>query len=459
MATLTPQQIWQAVLAELELALSRANFVTWFKNTFIGGYDNGEALVCVPNNFSREWLEKKFHQTLIKLIEKTTGEPLRSLKYKTESMRVFISAPAMTAATPEAEEIKQIIRNSQPETVNVFGLNPRYDFRNFIAGKGSELAHAACQAIVAQPGHAYNPLFIYGGSGLGKTHLIQAVGNAILKQTKDKKVVYATCEKFTNDFIHLVRTGQAKAFYNLYRNADVLLIDDIQFIAGKTETQEAFFNTFNDLHQQDKQIMITSDRPPKAISLLESRLLSRFEMGMIADVAPPDFETRLAIVRAKCLEKKVPLKDEIMNFIASTIQNNVRELEGALNQLSAYYQLKKIEPTIELVKNLIAHLKNSASGRVITPKHILQTVAEFFDVKFADLLGKSRVKRLTYPRQIAMFLMREEIKLSYPGIGAEVGDRDHTTAIHACGKIDKAVETDLKLREEITQLRQKMFAV
>lgn len=458
---MTPQQIWQAVLAELELSLSRANFITWFKNTFIGAYERGNVVICVPSLFNKTWLEKKFHQNLIKLIEKITGEPINSLAYRIETSRPFpiIPAPAATAATTAAEEISQIFQKTPSETVNFFGLNPRYSFINFIVGKGCELAHAACQAVTAQLGKAYNPLFIYGGSGLGKTHLLQAVGNAVLQQDKKKKVVYATCEKFTNDFIHSVRSGQIKNFYDIYRKADLLLIDDIQFIAGKAETQEAFFNTFNDLHQQDKQIMITSDRPPKAISLLESRLLSRFEMGMIADVAPPDFETRMAILQTKCLEKNLPLEKDVLNFIANSIQNNVRELEGALNKLRAYHQLKKTVPDIALVKNLVAHLENSASGRVLTPKYIIQMVAEFFDIKVQDVLGESREKRLAHPRQIIMFLMRREIKASFPAIGLELGGRDHTTAMHACKKIEKDIEKDSKMREEIAQIRQKIFAV
>ena len=455
---MTPQQIWQAVLAELELSLSRANFITWFKNTFIGSYENGEVVICVPSAFYRTWLEKRFHASLLKLIEKTTGEPLRVLSYRVESSHtVPVESPPV--ANRETEEMTQILQKVLPETANVFGLNPRYTFESFIVGRGSELAHAACQAITSQPGKAYNPLFIYGGAGLGKTHLLQAVGNTFLRQDKRKKVVYATCEKFTNDFIQLVRSGQAKTFYNLYRNADVLLIDDIQFISGKVETQEAFFNTFNDLHQQDKQIMITSDRPPKAISLLENRLLTRFEMGMIADVTPPDLETRLAILKTKCLEKGLSLEDEAQYLIANSIQNNVRELEGAVNKLQAYFQLKKCPPDLDLIKNLISHLENSASGRVVTTKLIIQTVAEFFDLKLPELLSKSREKRLAYPRQIAMFIMRKELDTSFPAIGLELGGRDHTTAMHACEKIKREVEKSSKLREELALLRQRIFAV
>lgn len=453
---MTPQQIWQAVLAELELSLSKANFVTWFKNTSIGCFENGEVIICVPSLFYQGYLEKKFHGTLIKLIEKITGEPLRSLTYRVELRSAPLKPPLLSVQ--DKEEINHIFQTAAPETVNVFGLNPRYTFANFVVGRGNELAHAASQAVAAQPGQAYNPLFIYGGSGLGKTHLLQAVGNQILRQNKQKKVVYATCEKFTNEFIHSLKTKQIENFHQTYRRADVLLVDDIQFISGKTETQEAFFNAFNELHQQDKQIVITSDRPPKAISLLEHRLLSRFEMGMLADVIPPDLETRLAILEIKCQEKALVLDPACLQLIASAIQNNVRELEGALNKLHAYFQLKKTPPDEDLVRSLISHLENSASQRVITVKHIIQTIADFFDLKTDELLGKSREKRLAHPRQIVMFLMRQELDSSFPAIGQALGNRDHTTAMHACKKIEKEIEKDLKIRDEVSQIRQRLFA-
>lgn len=454
---MTPQQIWQAVLAELELSLSRANFVTWFKNTSVGSFENNEMIVCVPSVFYQTYLEKKFHSTLIKLVEKITGEPLRSLSYRVEiSHQASAKTPILT--NQEKEEITQIFQASTPETVNVFGLNPRYTFGNFIVGKGNELAHAASQAVAAQPGQAYNPLFIYGGAGLGKTHLLQAIGNLILHQNKQKELIYATCEKFTNEFIHSIRSGIAKNFQDTYRGADILLIDDIQFISGKQETQEAFFHTFNALHQQDKQIVITSDRPPKAISFLESRLLSRFEMGMIADILPPDLETRLAILEAKCREKGLSLDKQSLDLIAASIQNNVRELEGALNKLHAYFQLKKVMPDLDLIRSLIAHLEISASQRVLTPKHVIQTVIEFFDLKIDDLLSKSREKRLAYPRQIVMYLMRRELKSSFPAIGQQLGGRDHTTAMHACQKIEHTIEKESRVREEVSQIRQRLFA-
>ncbi|MBI5732053.1 MAG: chromosomal replication initiator protein DnaA, partial [Candidatus Magasanikbacteria bacterium] len=423
---MSPEQIWEAVLAELELTVSRANFITWFKNTFIGSLNNDEVIICVPSQFYQTWLEKKFHHTLIKLIEKINGQPLRSLSYRVESKKSFASSQPVLK-TQEMAKISKISASSgQSETTNVFGLNPRYTLENFVVGKGNELAHAASQAVASQPGKAYNPLFIYGGAGLGKTHLLQAIGNEILRQNKLKKVVYATSEKFTNEFINSIRSGNAKAFQDTYRNTDLLLIDDIQFIAGKKETQEAFFHTFNTLHQLEKQVIISSDRPPKALALLEDRLRSRFEMGMIADIASPDFETRVAILEQKCQEKKFLVEKNQLNFIASLIQNNVRELEGALNKIYAFYQLKNALPDETNIRSLISSLENSASQKTITPKHIINTTAEFFDIKIEELLSSKRDRRLAYPRQIAMFIMRTKLDTSYPAIGAELGNRDHT---------------------------------
>jgi chromosomal replication initiator protein len=454
---MNPEQIWQSVLAELELSLSKANFTTWFKNTFIGSVENDEVVVCVPGAFYKSWLEGKFHTQLIKLIEKSAGRPVRSLSYKVETRRP-ITSPDLTAQ--EKTKLSQITQtqNTTSESVNSFGLNPRYIFDNFVVGKGNELAHAASLAVVSKPGKAYNPLFIYGGAGLGKTHLLQAIGNQYLRQYPEKRVIYATCEKFTNEFISSVHGGNAKKFQDNYRNADLLLIDDIQFIAGKQETQEAFFHTFNALHQTDKQIVITSDRPPKAIRLLEERLRSRFEMGMIADIASPEFETRVAILQSKCEEKGFVLDPKLTFLIASLIQNNVRELEGALNKIYAYFQLKNQPPTEESIRSLIANFENSASNRVLTPKSIIQTVAEFYDIRIEEVLSVKRDKRLAYPRQIIMFLMREEIKTSFPSIGSELGGRDHTTAMHACRKIKTEVEKNYKTREEINQIKQRLYA-
>jgi chromosomal replication initiator protein len=341
--------------------------------------------------------------------------------------------------------------------VNECGLNARYTFANFIVGKGNELAQAAAKAVAERPGVAYNPLFFYGGVGLGKTHLVQAIGNEIRKKHPEKKVLYVTCETFTNEFIDAVRSGRGKQFHDIYRGVDVLLIDDIQFISGKTETQEAFFHTFNDLYHANKQIVISSDRHPKAIPTLENRLISRFEAGMITDIAPPDFETRTAILSAKCQEKHYSLPQEIIHLLAAHVQHNVRELEGALNKIIAFHQLKNIPPTLEFVKTLLASTQ-PVPRKNFTPKQLVQLVASFYDLRIEDLLGKSREKRLAYPRQIIMYLLRVESRASFPAIGHELGDRDHTTAMHACEKINRDIENDPRVKHEIDLIKERLYA-
>jgi chromosomal replication initiator protein len=341
---------------------------------------------------------------------------------------------------------------------NGFGLNDRYTFDTFIVGKGNELAHAACLAVVQKPGEVYNPLFIYGGAGLGKTHLMQAIGHEIHKIAPKKKIIYVTCEKFTNEFIRSISQGDTEKFKEVYRSADILLVDDIQFLAGKEGTQEEFFHTFNALHQHNRQIVISSDRPPKAIPALENRLVSRFEWGMIADIAQPDFENRVAILNAKCKEKNYELPPEIITLVATSVQSNVRELEGALNRIIAFHHLNNTKPTVNSVRSIITSTSHyQKRGGAITVKQIMSNVADFFEIKMDDLTGNSRKKELVVPRQITMFLMREEAKCSYPTIGQELGNRDHTTAMHAYEKIRKASEDDEKIRQDINLIRQRLY--
>lgn len=443
---MTPEQLWQATIGELEISLSKANFTTWFKHTFIASMENNRVIVHVPNAFTKTWLERKHHKALLASLQRLTNREVRELVFEVNTKGSFqpLSAtwtPAVTAVPSSA--------TSQA------GINPRYTFDSFIVGKGNELANAAARAVVDNPGAAYNPLFFYGGVGLGKTHLVQAIGNEIKRKWPERKILYATCETFTNQFIDAVRTGKGKLFHDTYRSVDVLLIDDIQFISGKTETQEAFFHTFNDLYQANKQIVISSDRHPKAIPAVESRLISRFEAGMTADITPPDMETRLAILTSKCQEKRYSITPDILSFLASHIQNNVRELEGVLNKIIAFHQLKNIAPTLDFVKNLLASHQQGMKKN-FTPKQILQTVAEFYDLKIPDLLGKSREKRLSHPRQIIMYILRDNLKSSFPMIGAELGGRDHTTAIHACEKIAREMELDPRVKYEVDMIRQRL---
>jgi chromosomal replication initiator protein len=336
-------------------------------------------------------------------------------------------------------------------------LNPRYTFETFVVGKKTELAYAACRAVSENPAKIYNPLFIYGGVGLGKTHLMQAVGNALLQRSGDKRVLYTPCETFTNEYIKSVTMGQADTFKNKYRSVDVLLIDDIQFLAGKEGTQEAFFHTFNFLHQHDKQIVISSDRPPKAIPTLEDRLVSRFEWGMIVDVGAPDLETRIAILTTKCREKNVPLEDDIIQYIAATVQNNIRELEGALNRVVAAMQLTNTKPTVDSVRGLLSSIVQAPKRGAMTAKQVLVAVAEYYSVALENLTGSSRKKELVMPRQIAMYIMREEMSASYPTIGQELGGRDHTTAMHAYNKVKTDLVNNEKLTQDMTLIKQKLY--
>lgn len=463
--TISNHEIWQSILAEMELTISKPNFNTWFKNTGITSFQEGQVVICVPNTFNKAWLEKKYHQTIIKSLERITGKPIKKLEYRINNIRAIADQIAQSETDfPKYEEQTEIQKTSSFETsvpvLNVcpgFTLNNKYNFTNFVVGKGTELAYAAAEAVTTKPGESYNPLFIYGGVGLGKTHLIQAIGNKIKENNPHFNIMYVSAEKFSNDFIDSVKNGTAKEFQNLYRSIDLLLIDDIQFIAGKDRTQESFFHTFNELHQQNKQVVLTSDRPPKAIPALEDRLKSRFEWGMIADVGQPDFETRVAILETKCAEKKFVLDNKIIQTIATIIQNNIRELEGALNKIIVYHQLKNTEPSIESIKSLLSSMESSMMRRSLTPRFLIDTVTSFYNVSPDEILNKNREKKLSNPRQIIMYLLREELRMSFPNIGDEMGGRDHTTAMHAHGKILKEIENDLRLKQEVELIKQRLY--
>jgi len=446
------RELWQAALGELEFLLSRANFTTWFRNTSIASFDGGRVTIIVPNTFTKAWLEKKYHAAIIQSLQKVTNETVKEITYRVENQ-------AQPAAVPEPEVLINIPNQSEPsaQTTNYVGLNPRYVFSTFVVGKGNALAHAAAKAVVDRPGTAYNPLFIYGGSGLGKTHLLQAVGHAILEQKPQAKVLYVTSERFTNEFIAAVRGNRMREFRETYRPVDVLLVDDIHFIAAKEGTQEEFFHTFNALHQVNKQIIISSDRPPKSIPDLEERLVTRFECGMLADISSPDLETRIAILEEKCKEKSFLLDKEVLHYIASVIQSNVRELEGALNKVIAYHQFKSITPTLETTKPILSGFMPDRRRGSITSKTLVEAVANYYGISVNDLLSQSREKKLSFPRQIAAYLLREELKNSFPSIGKELGGRDHTTAMHACTKISGALQTDVRLRQDIDRIREQLF--
>ncbi len=452
---MSPEQLWQATLSELELQLSKANFTTWFKNTAIVSMENGIVAISVPNNFTKAWLEKKYHAPILSRLQQLTDRTVKKLSFHVGSI---VPPQPTNISLVRPSDASAPLRESTPnrESLSRWGLNSRYTFDSYIIGKGNELASAAARAVAARPGEAYNPLFIYGGVGLGKTHLLQAVGNEIVRQNPSAKILYVTSETFTSDFINAVRTGQAKTFQDRYRGVDLLMVDDVQFMSGKNETQEAFFHTFNALHQSNKQVLLSSDRPPKEINAMEKRLLSRFEWGMVADINPPDFETRVAILEKKCFERQYALDSEVIQYVAGVIHHNVRELEGALNKLIAFHQLKNTPLTLDFVKTILTPASNSLK-RSITPKHVIQTVATFFDVDLDEIAGKSREQRLAFPRQIIMYLLREELKYSYPAIGQELGGRDHTTAIHACAKIGRGLENDQKLKQDMEHIKQRLY--
>ena len=449
------QQLWQATLGELELTLSRANFMTWFKNTFITSADGERVIVGVPNTFTKAWFEKKYHTFILRALQKVSENRVREVIYKVEvgpRVGATISIQQVETVTPPAPAAS----NDEGSVTSELGLNTRYTFENFVIGKANELAHAACLAVSNKPGRVYNPLFLYGGVGLGKTHLLQAVGNYMARRG-GLKVLYVSSEKFVNDFIHSISSNFTNRFKNVYRTVDVLLVDDVQFLAGKEGTQEEFFHTFNALHQNNKQIILSSDRPPKAIPALEHRLVSRFEWGMIADIGAPDLETRLAILETKCRERAIALEADILHYIATSVCNNIRELEGALNRIVAYHQLDSAPITLERVRKMLGTLTADGPRKSLTPRQIINAVITYFDLRVEDIMGSCRKKNLALPRQIIMYLLREETKCSYPAIGTEIGNRDHTTAMHAYLKIQREIQVDEKLQQDITLIKQRLF--
>lgn len=447
------EQIWRAVLGELEVSLTRANFITWFKDTFVSSFENEKVIICVPNGFVKKWLEEKYHKNIVHSLEKISKQKISEIIYKIELQK---HNPIEEIKNNSINEkiTTNVIKETKIDTPSKFGLNPRYLFENFIVGKGNELAHAACRAVVNNLGKAYNPLFIYGGVGLGKTHLLQAIGNEASKFTD--KILYTTSEKFTNNYIQAVQTGKAKDFKNAYRNVDLLLIDDVQFMGGKDGTQEEFFHTFNELQQGDKQIVMTSDRPPKSIPAIEKRLISRFESGMVADVGKPDMETKIAILENRSLEKNFPLDKDVLIYIANNVQNNIRELEGALNKVIVLHQLNNSVPTLKSVKTALSDYVSDIQAKSMNAKDIIEAVAHFYELNIKEITGSSRKKELVKPRQIAIYLIREELGASYPNIGNEMGGRDHTTAMHAYNKILKEVKENEneKIKQEIASIKQ-----
>ncbi len=459
-------EIWQAVLAEIELVISPASFTTWFRNTSLIDFENETVIVSVPNGFAKEWLENKYNQFILKAI--------KNFRENTRKVRCVVSVKNISPIPKLIrKDIDSVLENGEENLIDLrnmktpaeqaegghIGLNNRYTFENFIVGSNNELAHAACLAVSKNPGQIYNPLFIYGGVGLGKTHLLQSVANSILAQNPKKKIIYSTAEFFTNRYIDMVKNQQAREFKKSYLDTDLLIIDDVQFIAGKEKTQEEFFHIFNTLYQLNKQIILSSDRPPKSIATLEDRLRSRFEGGMIADISKPDIETRIAILQHKAAQRDFEIENEVLNYIASNIQNNIRELEGALSRIIVTCELKNAEPSLGYVKKILSDIIHSGRKKGISSKQIIQAVADFYDISAQDLVNRSRRKDIVRPRQVAMYLMREELRTSFPGIGEQLGGRDHSTAMHAYEKIAKEIEQDEALEQEINNIKGKLYNV
>ncbi|MBI4122517.1 MAG: chromosomal replication initiator protein DnaA [Parcubacteria group bacterium] len=458
------EQLWQATLGELELSVSKVHFTTWFRNTFILDWNEQKVVVAVPNNFTKAWLENKYHKAIIKILQNVTENKVTNVEYRVETNKKVDALRAAPASASASVVLETLVETAPARPASAMGngllsggLNPRYIFSNFVVGKGNELAYAASIRVSKEPGKKYNPLFLYGGVGLGKTHLLQAVGNELVMGNPKTKLMYATSEQFTNDYVGAIKGGSLDSFKGKYRTVDLLLIDDIQFIGGKEQTQEEFFHTFNALRDAGKQIVLTSDRPPKAIPALEERLISRFEWGMIVDIASPDLETRMAILSSKASERQVALPDEVLRYLASNIQSNVRELEGALNKLLAYAELNNSAPELEAAKNVVVSITMNQKKGGITVRELLRVVSEYFDITLDELTGQSRRKELVVPRQIAMFLMREELDSSYPTIGHELGGRDHTTAMHAYAKIRRDADIEERIRQDINFIKQRLY--
>jgi chromosomal replication initiator protein len=442
------KQVWRAALGELQVSLSPANFETWLRDTDLVDVDDNHFRVAVKNPFAKDYLERRYRSLISQTLARVVG-------YSAHVEFVVAEAPA--SARGASPQVRTEVTRPAADTSTSY-LNPRYTFANFIVGSANRLAHAASLSVAERPGHAYNPLFLYGGVGLGKTHLMHAIGNAVVLRFPRKKVVYATSEKFTNEFITSIQQGRIDEFRNRYRKIDVLLVDDIQFIADKERTQEEFFHTFNAIHEDGKQIVISSDRPPKAIASLEERLRSRFEWGLIADLTQPDLETRIAILRAKAEEGAVPIGSDVIEFIARKVVSNIRELEGALNRIVAYASMGAIPITIELAQAVLSNVLYNPKKRVVTPERITQAVADYYGVDAEILRGQRRDKSVVVPRHIAMFLMREETDVSLLRIGAELGGRDHSTVLHACEKIGRESAENDELRREISALRELIYA-
>ena len=452
--------LWKSVLGEIEISVSRGSYLTWFKNTELLRCDRDAIVVGVQNIFIKQQLEKKFNDLIYEILQKK-GIKTKELEFKIitpKTQRLIYDDPVVLEESIE-EHIKNENLNS---TRNSFthsyrqGLNEKYTLDNFVVGSGNELAFAACQSITQNPGTKYNPLFLYGGAGIGKTHLIQAVGNYLTQNQPSIKVLYISTEQFVQEFVESLRTRKTTEFADYYRSCDVLIVDDVQFIASKEKIQEEFFHTFNALHQANKQIIISSDKPPGEIPTIEDRLKSRFTWGMSIDMQAPDFETRCAIIKSKSINHGVDLDQDVVEYIANNTTTNIRELEGALNQLYAFCEMRAVDPNLSIAMSL---LKSSKSRpKHLSAKQIIDKVSKYYQVSIEDMLGPKRDRDIVVPRQVAMYLLRSELHLSFPKISAELRRKDHTTAIHSIDKIEKEIKINPDIKNGVSVLKDRIYA-
>lgn len=453
--------LWQSVLGEIELSIPRGHFEAWFKSTELLDHTDNIVTIGVTNIFAKSQFEKRYDTQIREILQKN-GVTSPVVRYQVQSSKKSVISRETTGTTTtmsiRADELlapaaHSASSTSAPRAANT--INPRYTLTNFIVGSSNDLAYAACQAVAADPGTKYNPLFLYGGVGLGKTHLAQAVGNQVLAANPNAQVLYINTDTFVKEFTDAIRFK--KKMSDRYRTADVLIVDDMQFIAGKEKTQEEFFHTFNALHQANKQIIITSDKPPRSIPTLTERLRSRFEWGMAIDIQMPDFETRCAIIETKAGLSGVTLARDTVEYLAKNIKTNIRELEGALNQLLAYSEMRGIAPDITTAEGLLGNVRHSRPQHV-TAKQIIDKTARHFQIDSKEICSAKREKHIVVPRQIAMYLLRSELHMSFPRIAQELGRKDHTTAIHSVEKIEKSIKLDFMIREQVAEIREKLYA-
>jgi chromosomal replication initiator protein len=450
---MNPEQIWQAAQEELRFQLSKPSYETWLKNASLVGREKNAFMIGVPTKLAKDWLEDRYSamikETLSAIVSTDVSVAFEVVPGQPEPLRQSRTAVAV-AEEPAPEEDPILPEASQ--------LNPKLQFQHFVVGNGSRFAHAACRAVAETPAKAYNPLFLYGGVGLGKTHLMHAIGHAVLEKHHRRKVAYVTSEKFMNEMITSIQEGRMNDFRTRYRTVDVLLVDDIQFLAGKDRTQEEFFHTFNSLHELNRQIVISSDRPPKEIPTLEDRLRSRFQWGLIADIQPADFETRVAILKSKVGPYTRLVPEDVLSFIAHKVQKNIRELEGALIRVIAHASLNRSAVNVDMAARLLQDVIPSTENRTLSIEAISRTVANFYHISLEEMRGKRRDKHIVFPRQVAMYLIREETASSLPAIGQAFGGRDHTTVLHSYEKISTESKEDQRLQSDLRKLRELLYS-